>query len=170
MFNYVTCLIYNMKIHKIICIYFCFTFIIAQQEKEINTPIFQWEYLTGTSTALIQRLSLQWLENRQKEQMIEIVSISKDPYSLSFIEEILLRRYKSTDFVTADYVITITSSNEKLVFTVTDVNIYLHDIITNEAVKKYELYEIKKSLKDASKKLAEQIILSEKIFLDKLDK
>ena len=158
-----------MKIHKIICIYFCFTLIIAQQEK-IKTPIFQWEYFTGTSNALIQRVSFQWLENRQKEQMIEIVSVTKEPYSISFIEEILLRRYKSTDFVTADYVITITSSNEKLIFTVTDVNIYLHDIITSVAVKKYELYEIKKSLKNASKKLAEQIILSEKKFLEKLDK
>ena len=159
-----------MKIHKIICIYFCFTLVIAQQEKEIKTPIFQWEYFTGTSNALIQRVSLQWLKNRQKEQMIEIVSIAKEPYSISFIEEILLRRYKSTDFVTADYVITITSSDEKLIFTVTDVNIYLHDIITDAAVKKYELYEIKKSLKDASKNLAEQIILSEKKFLEKLDK
>ena len=159
-----------MKIHKIICIYFCFTLTIAQQKEEIKTHTFHWEYFTGAGNALIQKLSLQWLENRQKEQVIDIVSITKEPYSISFIEEILLRRYKSTNFVTADYVITIAASNEKLIFTVMDVNIYLHDIITSEAVKKYELYEIKKSLKDASANLAEYIILSEKKFLQKLDK
>jgi len=159
-----------MKIHKIICIYFCFTLTIAQQKEEIKTHTFHWEYFTGAGNALIQKLSLQWLENRQKEQVIDIISITKEPYSISFMEEILLRRYKSTNFVTADYVITIAASNEKLIFTVTDVNIYLHDIITSEAVRKYELYEIKKSFKDASTNLAEYIILSEKKFLQKLDR
>ena len=159
-----------MKIHKIISFYFCFTLIFAQNKEEAKAPIFQWEYFTGASTALTQRLSLEWLENRKEDQMLEIVSITKEPYSIYFMEEILLQRYKSKDFVTADYAITITASNEKLIFEVTDVNIYLHDIIASEIVKKYELYEIKKTLKESSKKLAEYIIFAEKRFLEKLDK
>ena len=158
-----------MKIHKIIYIYFCFSLIIAQQKEEITKPRFQWEYFTGSGDAVAQKLSLQWLENRRKEYIVKTVSVVEQPYSISFIEEILIRRYKSADFITADYMITITIKNEQLVFTVTDVSIYLHDIITNVAVKKYELYELKKHLKGASKDLVEYIVLSERKFLQKLD-
>tara|TARA_Y100000590_G_scaffold467670_1_gene647395 strand:+ start:509 stop:988 length:480 start_codon:yes stop_codon:yes gene_type:complete len=158
-----------MKIHKIIYIYVCFSLIIAQQKEEIEKPIFQWEYFTGSGDAIAQKLSLQWLENRRKEYIVKTVSVEEQPYSISFIEEILIRRYKSEDFITADYMITITNMNEQLVFTVTEVSIYLHDIITNAAVKKYELYELKKHLQGASKDLVEYIILSEKKFLQKLD-
>ena len=60
-----------MKIHKIIYIYVCFSLIIAQQKEEIEKPIFQWEYFTGSGDAIAQKLSLQWLENRRKEYIVK---------------------------------------------------------------------------------------------------
>ena len=128
-----------MGIYRIVIFYFCCNLIFAQSE--LQEPIFQWKHFTGARNALIQKLSLQWLENRKETQGMEIYSIKTQPYSISFREEILIRRYKSDDFVTVDYDITITGATEELIFTVTKLNIYLHEIMRDDTVKKHEIFE-----------------------------
>ena len=156
-----------MIIYRIIFLYSFCTFLFGQSKS--HEPIFQWKHSTGTSNALIQKISLDWLEERRKSQVLEVFSITKNPYSVSFKEEILIRRYKRDDFITVDYDITITGENEELIFEVTDLDIYLHDIIKDETVKKYEWHEVKQLLKEISKELVEYIINSERSFIKKLD-
>ena len=137
---------------------------------EVQENLFKWIYPVEAGDAVIIAKSLKWLEVPTENLAIRVLSNPEDQFIMFCQGSILIPRYGSGELIEAEFDLKIKGENQILFVEMISLEVSLHEIITDEYVKKQEIKMIEKRLKQYSDKLAQFIINSEMEFIQYFDK
>ena len=127
--------------------------------------LFQWTHQIETKDAVIITKSLKWLEVPKERMTIQVLSVLENQFIIYCQGNILIPRYGRGELVEAEFDLKIKGQNQTLVIEISSLEVFMHDRIIDDYIKKQEINMIKEILKTTSNNLAQFITNNNKKFM-----